>query len=103
MNLIAFTQWPSNRTNYNGKKVYYLEPNSSKNRNYKFTLKYDFEYFHIDVTFEIRTSEYVEMCISIDDQNNRREGFYVKRKEGEREQGSGETERERACVCVCVR
>jgi hypothetical protein len=42
----------------------------------------------------MRTSEYVEMCISIDDQNNRREGFYVKRKEGERKQGSGETERE---------
>ncbi len=48
------------------------------------------------------TSEYVEICISIDDQNNQREGFYVKRKEGEREQGSGETERERACVCVCI-
>ncbi len=31
------------------------------------------------------------------------EGFYVKRKEGERKQGSGGTERERACVCVCVR
>ncbi len=57
--------------------------------------------FHIDVTFEMRTSEYVEFCISIDDQNDRREGFYVKRKE-EREQGSGETERERACVCVCA-
>ena len=50
----------------------------------------------------MRTSEYVEICISIDNQNNRREGFYVKREEGEREQGSRETERERACVCVCV-
>ncbi len=50
----------------------------------------------------MRTSEYVEFCISIDDQNNRRGGFYVKRKEGERKQGSGETERERACVCVCI-
>ncbi len=56
--------------------------------------------FRIDVTFEMRTSEYVEICISIDNQNNQREGFYVKRKEGEREQGGGETERERACVCV---
>jgi hypothetical protein len=59
-------------------------------------------YFRIDVTFEMRTSEYVEICISIDNQNNRRDRFYVKRKEGEREQGRGETERERACVCVCV-
>ncbi len=50
----------------------------------------------------MRTREYIEICISIDDQNNRQEGFYVKRKEGERKQGRGETERERACVCVCV-
>jgi hypothetical protein len=50
----------------------------------------------------MRTSEYVEICISIDYQNNRREGFYVKRKEGERKQGSRETERERVCVCVCA-
>ncbi len=48
----------------------------------------------------MRTSEYVEICISIDDQNNRQEGFYVKRKEGEREQDSRETEREQVCVCV---
>ncbi len=33
-------------------------------------------------------------------QNNRRKGFYVKWKKGEREQGNGETERERACVYV---
>ncbi len=58
--------------------------------------------FRIDATFEIRTSEYVEICISIDHQKNWREGFYVKQKEGERKQGSGETERARACVCVCV-
>ncbi len=59
--------------------------------------------FHIYVTtFEMRTSEYVEICISIDNQNNWREGFYVEQKEGEREQGRGETERERACVCVCA-
>jgi hypothetical protein len=59
--------------------------------------------FRIDATFEMRTSEYVEICISIDNQNNRREGFYVKRKEGERDQGSGETERERACVCALIK
>jgi hypothetical protein len=58
--------------------------------------------FCIDVTFEMRTSEYIEICISIDNQTNWWEGFYVKRKEGERKQGSGETERERACVCVCA-
>jgi len=50
----------------------------------------------------MRTSEYVEICISIDNQNNQREGFYVKWKEGDRKQGNGETERERACVCVCI-
>ncbi len=55
-----------------------------------------------NITFEMRTSEYVEICISIDNQTNRQEGFYVKRKEGERKQVSGETERERACVCVCI-
>jgi hypothetical protein len=58
--------------------------------------------FHIDATFEMRTSECVEICISIDHQKNRREGFYVKQKEGVRKQGSGETERERAFVCVCA-
>ncbi len=42
----------------------------------------------------MRTSEYVEFCILIDNQNNRRDGFYVKRKEEEREQGNRETERE---------
>jgi hypothetical protein len=42
----------------------------------------------------MRTNEYVEICISIDNQNIWREGFYVKPKEGEREQGSRETERE---------
>ncbi len=50
----------------------------------------------------MRTSEYIEFCISIDNQNNRREGFYVKQKEGEREQGNRETERERACVCALI-
>ncbi len=50
----------------------------------------------------MRASEYVEICISIDNQNNWRKGFYVKRKEGERKQGIRETERERACVFVCV-
>ncbi len=58
--------------------------------------------FHIDATFEMRTSEYLEICISIDNQNNRQEGFYVKWKEGEREQGSRETERERASVCALI-
>jgi hypothetical protein len=59
--------------------------------------------FRIDANFEMRTSEYVEICISIDDQNNWGESFYVKWKEGERKQSSGETEREREGVCVCVR
>jgi hypothetical protein len=50
----------------------------------------------------MRISEYIEFCISIDNQNNQQEGFYVKQKEGEREQGNGETERERACVCPLI-
>ncbi len=58
--------------------------------------------FRIDVTFEMRTSEYVEFCISIDDQNDRREGFYVKRKEGERESKVAERQKESEHVCVCV-
>jgi hypothetical protein len=59
--------------------------------------------FCIDATFEMRTSKYIEICISIDNQNNWQEGFYVRRKEGEIEQGSGETERERACVCALIK
>ena len=50
----------------------------------------------------MRTTEYSEIYISIDNQNNRQEGFYVKQKEGERKQGSGETERERESVCASV-
>jgi hypothetical protein len=49
----------------------------------------------------MRTSEYGEICISIDKLEMVARVFYIKRKEGGREQDSGETERERVCVCEC--
>ena len=58
-------------------------------------------YFCIDATYEMRTTEHAEICISNDDQTIGEEGFYLKRKGEEREQTDGETERERACVCEC--
>jgi len=58
--------------------------------------------FRISATYEMRTTEYGEICISNDNQTIREEGFYLKRKGEEREQTDGETERERACVCVCA-
>ncbi len=56
--------------------------------------------FHISATYEMRTTEHGEICISNDNQTIGEEGFYLKRKGEEREQTDRETERERACVCV---
>jgi hypothetical protein len=56
--------------------------------------------FCIDATFEMRTKEYVEICISINDQTNA-ERLLCKTERWEREQGSRETERDRVCVCKC--
>jgi hypothetical protein len=56
--------------------------------------------FHIDATYEMRTTEHGEICISNDNQTIGEEGFYLKRKGEEREQTDGETERERERVCV---
>jgi hypothetical protein len=57
--------------------------------------------FRIEATYEMRTTEHGEICISNDDQTIGEEGFYLKQKGEEREQTDGETERE--CVCVCLR
>jgi hypothetical protein len=58
-------------------------------------------HFRIDATYEMRTTEHGEICISNDNQTiGEEEGFYLKRKGEEREQTDGETERERASVCV---
>ncbi len=58
--------------------------------------------FRIDATYEMRTTEHSEICISNDNKTIGEEGFYLKRKGEVREQTDGETERERACVCVLV-
>jgi hypothetical protein len=55
-----------------------------------------FTSFCIDATYEMRTTEYGEICISIDNQTVAK----MKWKDGEREQGSREKERENVCVCV---
>ncbi len=47
----------------------------------------------------MRTTEYGEICISIDDQTSAKKAFKTKQKDGEREQGSGETERDIVCEC----
>ncbi len=57
-------------------------------------------YFRISATYEMRTTEHGEICISNDNETIGEEGFYLKRKGEEREQTDGETERERACMCV---
>jgi hypothetical protein len=49
----------------------------------------------------MKTTDYVEICISIDDQTNAERVFMQNEKDGEREQGNGETERDRVCVCEC--
>ncbi len=52
-------------------------------------------YFHIDVTFEMRTVLYGS-SLSIDDHENVGQSFYIKKRLWGREQDSVETERE--CV-----
>ncbi len=48
----------------------------------------------------MRTTERGKICIFNDNQTIGEEGFYLKRKGGQREQTDGETERERVSVCV---
>ena len=55
--------------------------------------------FRIDVTFEMRTSEYGEIYISIDKLEVVARVFISNGKEGEE---SKIEERQRECVCVCV-
>jgi hypothetical protein len=57
--------------------------------------------FHIDVTFEMRTSEYGEICISIDNWKMVAMVFISNGKEGE-ESKIAERQRERVCVCASV-
>jgi hypothetical protein len=56
-------------------------------------------YFRIDATYEMRTTEYGEICISIDDQTNPERVFMRNRKMGKE---SKVMERQRAIECVCV-
>ena len=58
-------------------------------------------YFHISVTFEMRTSEYVEICISIDDQTIAERAFKRNEKMG-KESKVAEGQREIECVCASV-
>jgi hypothetical protein len=55
-------------------------------------------WFHIDVTFEMRKVLY-KICLINDNVYKHRLRIYMKQKEGERERDSGETERENVCVC----
>ncbi len=56
---------------------------------------------HIEVTFEMRTSEYGEICISIDQLEIVVRVFISNRKMGE-ESKTAERQRERECVCASV-
>jgi hypothetical protein len=57
--------------------------------------------FHIDATYEMRTTEYGEICISIDNQTHAERAFMRNRKMG-KESEVAERQREIECVCVCV-
>ncbi len=57
--------------------------------------------FRIDVTFEMRTSEYGEICISIDKLEIVFRVFISNKKKGE-ESKTAERQRERVCVCASV-
>ncbi len=60
-------------------------------------------YFRIDVTFEMRTSEYIEICISIDIKIVGERVFMWNGKKGkEGKVTERQKESERVCVCVCV-
>jgi len=60
-------------------------------------LSYFMVLFRIDDTFEMRTSELVEICISIDDLRMVARVFISNRKKGEKTKIA---ERQRECVCV---
>jgi len=64
--------------------------------------EYGCRYFHIDATYEMRTTEYGEICISIDDQTNAERAFMRNRKMG-KESKVAERQRQREIECVCVR
>jgi hypothetical protein len=64
-------------------------------------LKSKIEYFRIDATYEMRTTEYGEICISIDDQTNAERVFMRNRKMG-KESKVMERQREIECVCASV-
>jgi hypothetical protein len=54
--------------------------------------------FRIDATYEMRTTEYGKICISIDAQTNAERVFMQNRKIGKE---SKVAEREIECVCDC--
>ncbi len=57
--------------------------------------------FSIDATYEMRTSEYGEICISIDNQTNAERAFKRNGKMG-KESKVAERQREIECVCASV-
>jgi hypothetical protein len=56
-------------------------------------------YFHIDATYEMRTTEYGEICISIDDHTTAERAF---KRNGKRGKESKVVERQREIECVCA-
>ncbi len=56
---------------------------------------------YISVTYEMRTTEYGEICISIDTQTIVERAFKQNGKKG-KESKVAERQRERECVCVSV-
>ncbi len=58
-------------------------------------------YFCIDATYEMRTTEYGEICISIDNQTVAERAFKWKGKMG-KESKVAERQRESVCVCASV-
>ena len=59
-------------------------------------------FFHIDATYEMRTTEYGEICISIVHQTNAKRVFMQNGKMGkESKVAERHRERERECVCEC--
>ncbi len=57
--------------------------------------------FRIDATYEMRTTEYGEICISIDNQTVAERAFKRNGKMG-KESKVAERQRERMCVCASV-
>jgi hypothetical protein len=58
-------------------------------------------YFHIDATYEMRTTEYGEICISIYDHTTTERAFKQNGKRG-KESKVAERQREIECVCASV-